>query len=75
MALFQLYGGRIILPTIGKQNASVDESDSLDSQYAWFPFCVPSMKKLEECIEKKHVISFLSGQGLAQTEQELSYIC
>ena len=74
MALFQLYGGRIILPTIGKQFALVDEGESMDSTYARFPFCVPSMKKLEECIENKPLISFLSGEGLPPTHRELVYI-
>ena len=47
--------------------ASVNEGESTDSTYAQFFFHVPSMKKLEDCIEKKHVISFLSGQGLPPT--------
>ena len=67
MALFQLYRGRIILSTTGKQYASVDEGEAMDLTYVQFPFRVPSMEKLEECIEKKHVISFLSGQGLPRT--------
>ena len=64
MAFFQLYGGRINVPTIGKQYASVPEGDATNSTYARYPFCVPSMEKLEECIEKNYLIFFLSGQGL-----------
>ena len=33
------------------------------------------MKKLEDCIKKKHVISFLLGQGLPSTNHELVYLC
>ena len=63
-----------MLPTIGKQYASFPEGEATNSTYANFPFRVSSMEKLEESIEKNHVISFLSGQGLPRTKQELSYI-
>ena len=64
MAFFQLYGGRIMLPTIGIRHAAFPEGEITDLTYAHFPFCVPSMEKLEQCIEKNHLISFLSGEGL-----------
>ena len=57
-----------MLPTIGKQYASVPEGEATNSTYANFPFRVSSMEKLEESIEKNHVISFLSGQGLPRTK-------
>ena len=57
-----------MLPTIGKRYISSPEGDVTDSTYAHFPFRVPSMEKLEQCIEKNHLISFLSGEGLPRTK-------
>jgi hypothetical protein len=56
MALFQLREGKINLPTLGKEYSNVDADGNF--VYARFPFCAPSMKKLEKCIQEKHVISF-----------------
>jgi hypothetical protein len=56
MALFQLREGKINLPTLGKEYSNVDADGNF--VYARFPFCAPSMKKLEKCIREKHVILF-----------------
>ena len=74
MALFQLREGKIYLPTIGKEYYSRVHSNG-NFAYARFPFCAPSMKRLEECIQKKHIISFLSKKGLPLTNHELVYLC